>query len=500
MVYGIRMHGVARPGEKSIPVQKTGCFGTGRLIKKTRSVCPECLNPVGAGVYERSGQVWLDKRCPEHGSFSALLSRDLRHYYEPADKISAGRSCCGGTMTCGDPLTNHSCTILIEITERCNLTCPTCYAGSSPQHSKMMSRKEFTRQVDQLVANGKAGADMIQLSGGEPTIHPQLFAMIDILAERGFTNVCINTNGIKLASLAFAEKLARGPASIFIYLQFDGFEKATYQALRGRSDLLKVKRKAIENCLQLGLGVHPVMTLTRGINDHEVGAFLNLALAYPEIKNVVIQPAMYSGRYENPQRVDRLTLADTVQLVCSQFGVFAPEDFGPIPCSHPNCLSMAAAMRTDSGLIPISRYLPGFRTWDAEGNRELIGRVTDTINGPLAFSEALRWLTTGNNAGGLFNRLDDAEVDRLLNALLAWEMNGGDKGDIWDALFVVTIKPFMDAYTYDQDRIDRCCVHILDAEGNPVSFCEYNAVHRPRINAAAVQNTSSPPRIKVVLT
>ena len=333
-------------------------FDGGRLIKQTNSICPDCLESLAANVYERHGQVWMDKNCRDHGQFSALLSSDIRHYYRPSSQQGEGKSCCGSA--CGAPSgdqqtaawTNHSCNILIEITERCNLSCPTCFAGSSPQHSKQMSLEEFTRQVDQLVAGGKSGTDVIQLSGGEPTVHPQLLEMIDVLIDRGFLQVCINTNGIKLAQEKFIQHLANrfegNDATLTIYLQFDGFEESTYSQLRGRADLLEIKRKALALCEANSISIHPVMTLTRGINDSEVGEFVQLAVDTPELKNVVIQPAMYSGRYDNPRLQKRLTLADTVKLICEQFGVFSPDDFMPIPCSDPNCFGMAVALRTDT--------------------------------------------------------------------------------------------------------------------------------------------------------
>ena len=475
-------------------------FGQGRKIKDTSSICPQCLEPIDAEVFERQGEVWMDKTCARHGQFSALLSSDIRHYFEPGARPcaspSSGASCCGSS--CGlatsevlpsantTPWTNHSCTILIEIIERCNLSCPTCFAGSSPLHSKVMSLEEFTRQVDQLVTEGKRDSDMIQLSGGEPTIHPSLFAMVDLLFERGFHKVCINSNGIKLAQPAFTERLAncmnRHPKDqIFVYLQFDGFEDNTYARLRGREDLLQIKRRALDNCQAHGIRVHPVMTLTRDINDHEVGDFVRLAVANPALKNVVIQPAMYSGRYDNPQRQDRLTLADTVTLICDQFGVFSPEDFVPIPCSDPNCFGMAVAIRTDNGLLPVSRYFPRYESWDSDEARELIDRLSNTIDGPQAISEAIRWASTGERVQPLLQGLDNADVDCLLDALIEHQTGAVD---IWDKLLTISIKPFMDAWTYDQDRIDRCCVHVLDKDGKPVSFCEFNAITRPRLARA----------------
>jgi uncharacterized radical SAM superfamily Fe-S cluster-containing enzyme len=462
-------------------------YGRGRLIKRTRSICPDCLQPLEARIYERECRVWMDKHCDDHGEFSALLSSDSRHYYESDRQDQSGASCCGSSCGAGmapaeAAWTNHSCTVLIEITERCNLSCPTCFAGSSPQHSSMMDVDEFTRQVEQLVGGGKGSADMIQLSGGEPTIHPEFFTLIDILADRGFRHVTINSNGIKLAQPAFVQRLAdcmKGrDMEIFVYLQFDGFEDSTQSELRGRPDLLKVKEKALDNYRRYGINVHPVMTLTRGINDHEVGAFLGLAVDRPDIKNVVIQPAMYSGRYDNPRRIDRLTLADTVNLICEQFGVFQAEDFTPIPCSDPNCFGMAVALRAGQELLPLSRYFPPFERWGEEGMRQLIDRISDTIDGPRALSEAIEWAASTE----VFEELADHEVDRMLDLLIG--LNDGKGGyaaeNVWDALFVISIKPFMDAWTYDQDRIDACCVHILDESGEPVSFCEFNAINRPR--------------------
>ncbi len=189
---------------------------------------------------------------------------------------------------------------------------------------------------------------------------------------------------------------------------------------------------------------------------------------------------MYSGRYENGRRVDRLTLADSVALICAQFGVFQPADFMPIPCSDPNCFGMAVALRTATGLIPVSRYFPKYASWSSSGNRDLIEKFTDTIDGPEAISAALRWVASSDGLSGL----DDAVVEHLLDALIEWQANP-DSQTIWDSLLVVSIKPFMDAWTYDQDRVDQCCVHILDADGHPVSFCEFNAINRPRMSIEA---------------
>ena len=497
--------------EPSLPFPEPHDYGQGEHIKDTSSLCPQCLQKIEAQVMTRDDQVWMDKECPSHGRFSALLSSSSRHYYEKnPDQVSSGPCCTTG---CGvpeplseveagtTPWSNHSCTILIEITERCNLSCPTCFAGSTPAHSHMMSLDEFTQQVDQLVEGGKRSSDMIQLSGGEPTIHPQFFDMVDVLFERGFHHVCVNSNGIKLARPAFVERLAKcvaayPDADLFVYLQFDGFEDETYAALRGRADLLKSKRRALQNCHAAGISVHPVMTLTRGINEHEVGQFVGLAVEHSEIKNVVLQPAMYSGRYDNPRRQDRITLADTVSLICEQFGVFSPDDFMPIPCSDPNCFGMAVALRTRKGLLPVSRLFPRYETWTGDDAQQLIEKFTDTINGPDAVAGAIQWATSDDRISRALENLDEDELDSLLDAIM--QARAGGKS-LWDEVLTISIKPFMDSWTYDQDRIDQCCVHILDRDGNPVSFCEFNAINRPQMTTVSDgAKSNSVAAIKVV--
>ncbi len=453
-------------------------YGQGQLIKTTTSLCPQCLARIDARVLERSGQVWMDKSCEEHGPFTAQLASDVGHYYQHDPALDTVGGCCSPGQHCGDQLANHSCNMLIEITQRCNLTCPTCYADSSPERTETMSGARFQALVDELLERGKGDADLIQLSGGEPTIHPDLLDMIRYALDRGVKQIYINTNGIKLAQRSFAEALAKFGPRVSIYLQFDGLGASTLRQLRGRDDLARTKLTALGHCEALGLRAVPVMTLTSGINDHELGPFLDTALAHPRaVQKVMIQPAMYSGRYQNPRRVERITVADVAKLFHRHSnGLWIEEDFGPIPCSDPNCFSMAVALRTPTGLLPVSRYFPRYSSWSSAQNTELIRGVFDTFDDPDGLESAIHW--TLSNGG--IDALDETTVDELLDRVVAWQASRGRSDhEPYTGLFVVGVKPFMDAYTYDQERVDKCCVHIISQEGSPVSFCEYNAVNRP---------------------
>ena len=340
-----------------------------------------------------------------------------------------------------------------------------------------MELSRFEQLLDGLLEKGKGSADLIQISGGEPTVHPELIAMIRMALDKGVRQVYINTNGIKVASEAYVTALAEFKDRLGIYLQFDGFEPSIYSLLRGRDDLLNIKLKALAHCEAHKLSVVPVMTLTKGINDHQLGAFIKWASASPIVSKVMIQPAMYSGRYENEREVERLTVGEVAKRLATQTGIFCEEDFSPIPCSDPNCFSMAAALRTPKGLIPVSRYFPRYTDWHKPENQALIQSVTDTFD----HAESLRSVTA-QSASSLMEHLSDEEVETLLDQLVNVEENqlNGDPGGAWKGLFAIGIKPFMDAYTFDQDRIDKCCTHIIARDGTPVSFCEYNALNRPQ--------------------
>lgn len=456
----------------SMVSSKENDFGSGRLLKTTQSICPNCLKALEAEVFERQGKVWMDKTCQDCGWYSALLSSDASSYHVSPETQDAGCSC--GPAGCGTADDNHSCTLLVEITQKCNLTCPTCYAASSPQNEGFLSVEEYSRLLDTLRERQHGDADVLQLSGGEPTLHPDLLRMIEIAYEKGFKQVYLNTNGLKLSQESYARSLAELAYPVFIYLQFDGMASATYAALRGNERLADVKVKALRNCEALNIEAVPIMTLTKGVNDEEVGLFLEIATQSKAVNKVMIQPAMYSGRYYNPRRVDRLTAADAIERIVEQSSAFETRDFTPIPCGDPNCFRMALALKTEKGLIPVSRYFPPYEKWREAQIAEKLESVSDTFDNPDALAQVLSWSVDS----GALGQLSEAEVDVLLDVVAeATEAQG--KVD-WQGLFAIGIKPFMDAYTYDQDRIDACCAHIASRSGEPVSFCQYNAINRAK--------------------
>jgi uncharacterized radical SAM superfamily Fe-S cluster-containing enzyme len=325
---------------------------------------------------------------------------------------------------------------------------------------------EFERKLDMQIAGGRKDADIVQLSGGEPTIHPDIERMIELAFARGIRRVYVNTNGVRLGKdREFAERLGaiRRHHDLQLYLQFDGARDETSTLIRGRRGLSEIKRRAVAHAIEQGIFVLPVMTVTRGINLDEIGDVVRFALEHhPAMNTVMLQPAFYAGRYEHAQHTERVTVGEVARLVEEQTaGAFRREDFGPMPCAHPNCFALAVGLIRDRRVIPISRYFPKHDTWSQPDVAARIARFTDRLPQNL-----------------LDDLAEDEMVDTLLD-LLASPDEAIDFGN-YKNFFLIGIKPFMDAHTYDQDRVDRCCVHVVDRAGHPVSLCEYNTLRRPK--------------------
>lgn len=432
-------------------------------LKKTRSLCPVCKRELDAEVFESRGEVFLDKRCEAHGRFEVKLSSDRRFYY---DSVGAGGSCCEGGA-CGPassdltlPLIERAatCIALIELVESCNLKCPTCYADS-PHHEgdavKSLSLEEVEQRVASLIAR-KGPIDVLQLSGGEPTIHPRFFDVLgSLLANRNVRYMLLNTNGVRLANEPeFARRLGelrRAYGRFELYLQFDGVGAGGQDALRG-GDLRRVRERAIERAAGEGVPVTLAMTVTDE-NLAGLGETIRFGLARRAIRGITLQPVFGSGRA--PEGVKglvtlgnkappRLNVADILRALVTQGeGLLCEADFTPLPCGDPNCHTIGYVLRRGDVYIPASKLVDF---------RELQGFLKDRVR--FTMEDLARC---------------GCESEPLGETLRAFELGP-------DAVFRIFIKPFMDAWTYDQDRIDRCCVHVLGEGGKLDSFCRHYAL------------------------
>ncbi len=454
-----RIATVLRGMDEAAAVTFFGGPALSRALKTTVSLCPECLAYVPAIVYEHDGRVLATKRCQQHGPSLAVWENDAR-WYHLSNKDKNGRAyaldrlvtipelgtCCE-SGSCGptDQSGNKTCTILVEVTNACNLACAVCYADA--KGDRFLPLADFEARLTALIAQ-KGGLDSVQLTGGEATLHPDYERLVAFLHRQPTVKkIYLPTNGLLFSRVAAGVVPYRD--KLMVLLQYDG--QLGNPKLRN-ADPQVAKDRVIALCGELGLHVQLTMTIDVDTNAEAVGQVVRVAAQHDHIKVVALQPATWSGRYDiarDPMR--RSTLSDIVKAVVRQSGLrLGDKDFEPIPCSHPNCGWITLFARR-FGLV---QNLMPWIDLDAVMNQVAYKTMlsTDELRGVMATQpRSLRSVVA--NAGKRLVRSTD--------------------------IFTIAIKPFMDRYTYDQDRIANCCHHLMDTNGVATSFCEYNALLRP---------------------
>ncbi len=337
-----------------------GGSGNGMQVGVTESVCPECLQVIPARKIVRDGGIFLEKTCPDHGTYSVLIWEGTEESYgawgeslQPADQIPAAKpSEKGCPLDCGlcEDHERRGCCVLLEVTDRCDLGCPVCFAGAEAGRGRDVPLEELGRQMDYLMSHG--GPFNLQLSGGEPTMRDDLPDVICMGKEKGFSFFQLNTNGLRLAREAgYAETLKEAGLSC-VFLQFDGFKEETYLALRGRP-LLAEKRAAIDACERAGLGVILVPVIAPGLNEDEVGAILRYGVSrMPVVRGVHFQPISYFGRCPGAREGYLLTIPKLLSLLEEQTGgQISAGDFNGGNATNPYCTFQANYLKGEDGSL-----------------------------------------------------------------------------------------------------------------------------------------------------
>ena len=462
-------------------------FTSETLIKRTRSRCPVCHAECPAEVWKvgdaKRQRVVLRRTCAEHGEAEVCIASDARFYWlaqgDPQNACCGGKACSAGDGVVRGTLGRNAapgeaagkveklstCLALIEIVNSCNLACPTCFADS-PRSAQVdaVPLAELQARI-QGVIDRKGGIEILQLSGGEPTLHPQFAELLAWLhANPGIDYVLLNTNGVRIATDdAFLDQLGKTfrYGKFQLYLQFDGPQEAGQRTLRG-ADLRETRRRAIERCGALNIPITLAMTVTPE-NLAQVWAAVEFGLAYPHIRGVAFQPMFGSGR--TPERMKdeggRMNPADAAPLHPSSFrlhpsplttadiilaaveqatGRLRYEDFTPLPCGDPNCATIGYLLKANGRTYSVSEFID-------------FGKVQGFLRDKVRYS--------------LEDLLQCGCESEPLGALLKeFELNETNT-------FRLFIKPFMDAGTWDEDRIDRCCTHVIRPDGKLDSFCRY---------------------------
>ena len=438
----------------------------------TVSLCSTCLRRVDAKIVFEDGKVYMLKNCHEHGFQKVLIATDIeyykniRNYNKPSEtplqfNTKTHYGCPYDCGLCQDH-EQHSCLTVIEITDRCNLTCPTCYAMSSPHYGRHRTIEEVEKMLDIIVAN-EGEPDVVQISGGEPTVHPDFFAIMDIAKKKPIRHLMLNTNGIRIAKdFEFTKKLATYAPDFEIYLQFDSFKAEALVQLRGE-DITATRMKALEHLNALNLSTTLVVTLQKGINDDEIGKIIEFALQQKCVRGVTFQPTQIAGRTENfDPALDRITLTDVRQSILDQTNIFTAKDLIPVPC-NPDALVMGYALKLAGQTFPLTRYIDPAHLLD--NSRNTIVYEQD---------KALHEQMIGIFSTGISVDRVEENMKQLLCCLPQIEAPGLG----YDNLFRIIIMRFIDAYDFDVRAIKKSCVHIIHKDGRIIPFETMNLFYR----------------------
>ena len=408
-----------------------------------------------------------------------LISDDIPYWKSQRDWLKPGdrplqpqtRTEHGCPYDCGlcPDHEQHSCLAIIEINQACNLSCPVCFADSSTKQQGHRSLAEIEALLDVLVAS-EGEPDLVQLSGGEPTIHPQLFEILAAAKARPIRHLMINTNGIRIArEPGFAERLAEFMPGFEVYLQFDSLRREALLDLRG-ADLSKVRIEALEALERAGVSTTLVVTLKKGVNDQDIPDIVRFALQWRCVRGVTFQPIQDAGRNDgfDPQ-AHRIVLSEVRRRI-AEAGVFALEDLIPLPC-NPDQICIGYGIREGASVIPITSLIPrelllaaAPNTVAFEAYPELQQRVFDLLS--LSTAQA----DTTDKLASLLCCLPDAAVPREVS---------------YAQTFRVVISQFLDRFNFDLGTVKRSCVHFVEPPGRIIPFDTFNTFYRPGAPGAA---------------
>jgi uncharacterized radical SAM superfamily Fe-S cluster-containing enzyme len=458
------------------------------------SICSTCYRRIDAKIVFEDGNVFMLKRCAEHGFERVLVADDIDYYrrcrevfikppempehYNTPIKYGCPYDC----GLCPDH-EQHSCLSLLEICDACNLSCPICYAGSGTHRTEYRSMAKIEAMLD-LIASNELQPDIVQISGGEPTLHPQFFEVLDAARRRPIQHLMVNTNGIRIAQdAAFAERLATYMPRFELYLQFDSLRRDPLMQLRG-ADLRAIRRKALERLNALGVSTTLVVTVERGVNDAELGEIVEFALEQPCVRGVTFQPVQQAGRLENYSSAEhRLTLTEVRRRILGQTaalhpGLLKPEDLIPVPC-HPDSLAMAYLLKLadESGqaqVMPLTGLVPPEVLID--GGRNTIIYEQD----PAIREHIFKLFSTNHSPQG--------QASSLKELLCCMPKVQVPEGLSYRNLFRILIVQFIDAQSFDLRSIKKTCVHIAHPDGKRlIPFDTYNMFYRDGLEQSRLE-------------
>jgi len=450
------------------------------FIEATTSICDECNKRVNAKIILKNDKVFIFKRCKEHGEKEELLEQDGEYYLarkkydKPGTKCKTqtkiNRGCPFDCGLCPDH-EQHTCIGLIEITNKCDLGCPLCYAHSGD--GDYLSLSKIEKMMDFYIDSEYGNAEILQITGGEPTTHPQIVQILQMANKKGFKYVMLNTNGIRLAKdEEFVAKIAEIFTKGFeVYLQFDSFDAQALKKIRGK-DLIKIKQQAIENLTKYNIPTTLVAVIEKGINENEIGEIVKFGLKEKIVRGINFQPVAYFGRVPRQKTLNRTTLTSVLNDIDVQTdGMIKRDDFIPLPCDVDRVAITYLKKEKDNNWrsvmrdIEIETYLPAIKNTMSFTMEEVA-------------KDMVKPIFKCSGSGGCMKTMK--EMSGIIDPKILLKPKSQRVKYVSENFFRITVTSFVDVYNFDIKSVKKDCVHIITPDLKKIPFSTYNMFYRKR--------------------
>ena len=438
---------------------------------QTQSLCEECLAVVPTKIIFQNGNVYYQKRCSEHGVQKTLVSTDIEYFKRCKDYLKPGdmpsqfqtaiqKGCPHDCGLCPDH-EQHSCLALFEIIDECNMQCPVCFANSAPGKGNARSLEQIEVMLQTLLASEQQ-PDLVQISGGEPTLHPQLMAILRRLKNSPIRHLMLNTNGIRLArDPELVAELASLKPGFEVYLQFDSLNSSALKNIRGQ-DMRNIRLQALEQLEKHNISTTLVCVVRKGVNDAEIGEIIQFAQRYKCVRGITFQPVQDAGRNEGDKPSQRITLSEIRTQIIQADNPFGDTDMIPLPC-HPENICIGYGIKLGNEIIPVTGLLP---------REELLKGVDNTITFEKSPGLKQAFLKLFS-----LDACSEQTTDNL-QTLLCCLPRIQSEGLTYDNVFRIVIMGFMDKYDFDIGSIKRSCTHFVEPNGKIYPFDTWNLFYR----------------------
>jgi 7,8-dihydro-6-hydroxymethylpterin dimethyltransferase len=433
------------------------------MKQETQSLCPVCLNTIPAMKYVEGKDVFLEKTCPAHGASVVQIAKDAHRFFDktfdvpgrPFTPICTYNGNCGEDCGWCDAHLQHVCTGLIEVTDCCDLACPICYFGEKAKNH--ISVAEFRSRLEALEKIERGRLEILQFSGGECLVHPEFCELLDEALKHDIGRIVVNTNGLALLrNEAAFDNIRDNRDRVEVYLQFDGFSDEVYETLRGRR-LLNEKLEILNKLNDAEIKICLAVTVYQG-NLHQIPSILKLATQTKHISGVTFQRLTKVGSASTSALVS--VFQEDILLAIAASGMMAYRDLVPLPCSHENCTSLGFLFCQDGKVYSLGDYVD-------------LSRIKDKISNRLAFDKTV--------LDYIRKDICDCFIGSVLGSSFLLkklqEFTEGGASSYKDMKIVrILVKNFMDADTFDFERVKKCCTGVSTGSGKIIPFCIHNAL------------------------